>query len=294
MEDLERLKRTAYHEAGHAVMASVFKMHFKKVSIIKDEGSWGRVETGPVNENAPSFDQKRGAIIFMAGRIAGSIYSGEEISFTGCMLEAAHYGLSMHDPGETCDAFLTYIFHYTHDLIKNYWPEIEALTHELLDKNELNYSKVSALIKETRDRRLYKDKYDEQIAEDKLLRNRLKRSEVQKYLDLAKTTTGATRKRNLRIACLSLRNAYIDFIERKLFKDVVGEWRKNYIEFTLKDPFVDEAVVPRIDERMASLSKYIYNHSYSKANRAKPLIIDFVEQELQAYHSIVKDYKAAK
>jgi hypothetical protein len=116
---------------------------------------------------------------------------------------------------------------------------------------------------------------------------------AQNFLDSAKGSTGATQRDHLEKACGSLRTAYEDFIQRKLFNDVVGRWREN-IKFTLKDLYVDEAIVTRVDERMASLSRYIDAHSHSEAYREKPLIIDFVEQELQAYHIIVKDYRLVK
>jgi len=41
---VERLRVTAYHEAGHAVVSSVLHMPFKKLSITEDESSFGRVD----------------------------------------------------------------------------------------------------------------------------------------------------------------------------------------------------------------------------------------------------------
>jgi hypothetical protein len=38
--------RTAYHEAGHAVIAHLHKRPFGRVSIVEDEQSLGRIEGG--------------------------------------------------------------------------------------------------------------------------------------------------------------------------------------------------------------------------------------------------------
>jgi hypothetical protein len=124
----------------------------------------GIVYESPIDEWAPSYDHHREAIIMMAGRIAESIYKKEEIKFSGCMTDAVDYCFGVYGEGETLDAFLTYVFHYTQDLVKKWWPEIEALAEELLEKKEIGYLKAIKLIRETHERRLWGDRYEEEKA----------------------------------------------------------------------------------------------------------------------------------
>lgn len=169
----KELTITAYHEAGHAVMYYVTKKKHEGVSIIPDGSRLGNVKEAPIDTFAVSYNHYRETIIMMAGRIAESIYRGEEIDFSGCIMGAADYGFSFYGPGETLDAFLNYIFHYTHDLVKKWWPEIEALAKELLDKRELSYLKAYKLIKETNERRILGEKYEELKSQEKLIKSRL-------------------------------------------------------------------------------------------------------------------------
>ncbi len=163
----------AYHEAGHAVMYYVTKKKHMGVSIIPDGSNLGIVKEAPIDTHSLSYNHYREAIIMMAGRIAESIYRAEEIDFSGCIMDAADYGVGFYDPGETLDAFLNYIFHYTHDLVKKWWPEIEMLAKELLDKKELSYVKAYKLIKETHKRRILGERYEEEKDKDKLMRKKL-------------------------------------------------------------------------------------------------------------------------
>lgn len=164
---------TAYHEAGHVVMYYVTKKKHKGVSIISDGINLGIVKEAPIDTYALSYNHYRETIIMMAGGIAESIYRGEEIDFSGCLMGAADYGYSFYGSGETLDAFLNYIFHYTHDLVKKWWPEIETLAKELLEKRELSYFKAYKLIKETNERRLYGERYEEEKNKEKLMREKL-------------------------------------------------------------------------------------------------------------------------
>ncbi len=125
------LTSTAYHEAGHAVMFYATKKKFEKVSIIPG-GSRGKkylgiVKEAPIDPYVPSYNHHRETIIMMAGRIAESIYSEEAIDFSGCIVRSIDYGFGVYGPGETLDAYTNFMFHLTHDLVKIWWPVIEAL-----------------------------------------------------------------------------------------------------------------------------------------------------------------------
>jgi len=116
---------------------------------------------------------------------------------------------------------------------------------------------------------------------------------AKKFLEKAKMVTADNQKDLLEKGCGCLRTAYEDFIQEKLFADVVRRWREN-IQFTLKNVYIDEAIVPQIDEHMAILSRYIDAHSHSDQYHENPLTINLLESEIQAYETIIKKYKDAK
>jgi ABC-type arginine transport system ATPase subunit len=113
------------------------------------------------------------------------------------------------------------------------------------------------------------------------------------FLEKAKTVTATNQKDLLEKGCGCLRTAYEDFIQKRLFADVVRRWREN-IRFTLKDVYIDEAVVSKIDEHMAILSRYIDAHSHSDEYHENPLTTNLLESEIQAHENLMKEYKAAK
>lgn len=116
---------------------------------------------------------------------------------------------------------------------------------------------------------------------------------AKQFLDKAKIATADNKKDLLEKGCGCLRTAYEDFIQEKLFADVVRRWREN-IKFTLKDVYIDEEIVPEIDEHMAILSRYIDAHSHSDAYHENPLTINLLKSEIQTYETILKKYKDAK
>lgn len=156
--------RTAYHEAGHVVMYYVTKKRFRKASIIPNNEYLGIVEEAPIDSYAPNFNSTREAIIMMGGQIAESIYTGEDNLYHK---GTADYAVSQYGQGETCNAFLNFILHYTRDLVKKWWPEIEVLAKELLEHKEISYLKAVKLIRETHERRLWGERYEEQKAFEK-------------------------------------------------------------------------------------------------------------------------------
>lgn len=116
---------------------------------------------------------------------------------------------------------------------------------------------------------------------------------AKKYFEVARTLTGDTQRDALEKACGSLRTAYEDFIQKRLFNNVVRRWREN-ITFTLNQVYFDETIAVRIHDRMGALSRYIDAHSHSEDFHEVPLTLDVVSSELAQFDAIKSDYNAAR
>ncbi|OZI71362.1 AAA family ATPase [Bordetella genomosp. 12] len=116
---------------------------------------------------------------------------------------------------------------------------------------------------------------------------------ARRYYESARALEGDPQRDALEKACGSLRTAYEDFIQKRLFNNVVRRWREN-ITFTLNQVYFDEAIAARIHDRMAALSRYIDAHSHSEDFHEVPLTIDSVKSELAYFDAIKSDYKKAR
>lgn len=115
---------------------------------------------------------------------------------------------------------------------------------------------------------------------------------AKKHYDLARTLAGDLQRDALEKACGSLRTAYEDFIQKKLFNNVVRRWREN-IAFTLDKVFFDEGIAIRVHNRMVALSRYIDAHSHSPDFHEVPLTLEVLISELAQFDSIKLDYSKA-
>lgn len=113
------------------------------------------------------------------------------------------------------------------------------------------------------------------------------------HYESARNLTGDPQRDALEKSCGSLRTAYEDFIQKKLFNNVVRRWREN-IPYTVNQVYFDEAIAARIHDRMAALSRYIDAHSHSEDFHEMPLTIAFVKSELAYFDAIKSDYKKAR
>jgi DNA-binding NarL/FixJ family response regulator len=113
-------------------------------------------------------------------------------------------------------------------------------------------------------------------------------------LTKAKNAIGAKQNEYLEKGCGCLRTAYEDFIQRKLFGDVVNRWREQ-VKFTLiSDVYVPDDIVAKVELRMATLSRYIDGHSHSDEYHEVPLTTALLQSEIDQYRLLVRDYSAAK
>jgi hypothetical protein len=113
-----------------------------------------------------------------------------------------------------------------------------------------------------------------------------------KVIDLARTLVGEPQRDALEKACGSLRTAYEDFIQKKLFNNVVRRWREN-IAFTLDKVFFHEGIAARVHDRMVALSRYIDAHSHSPDFHEVPLTLEVLTSELAQFDNIKSDYSKA-
>lgn len=113
------------------------------------------------------------------------------------------------------------------------------------------------------------------------------------FLEKAKTTTESVQRDYLEKGCGCLRTAYEDFIQAKLFANVVRRWREK-ITFNLKDVYFPDQIGEQVDERMGMLSRFIDAHSHSDVFHDTPLTVDFLESELQLYRTLTSNYSKDK
>ena len=116
---------------------------------------------------------------------------------------------------------------------------------------------------------------------------------AKKHFDAARALAGDPQRDALEKACGSLRTAYEDFIQKKLFNNVVRRWREN-ITFTLDQVFFDEGIAARVHDRMAALSRHIDAHSHSPDFHEVPLTLEVVTSELAQFDGIKSDYSKAR
>jgi DNA repair exonuclease SbcCD ATPase subunit len=113
------------------------------------------------------------------------------------------------------------------------------------------------------------------------------------HYELARTLAGEPQRDALEKACGSLRTAYEDFIQKRLFNNVVRRWREK-ITFTLNQVYFDDAIAVRIHDRMAVLSRYIDAHSHSQDFHEVPITTDLIKSELAHFDAIKSDYTKAR
>lgn len=149
---------TAYHEAGHAVMACQLGRKFKKVSIIKDGDTLGFLVNTTIKNFRPDIDPslrirsliEREIKICFAGFEAEKKFRGKG-NWKGAMRdfhECAQLASSVNGSSEQTGAFLKWLRIQTKDVVSYpyVWEEIEKVAKELLIHKELSYKKVREII----------------------------------------------------------------------------------------------------------------------------------------------------
>lgn len=115
-----------------------------------------------------------------------------------------------------------------------------------------------------------------------------------KYLEQAKQLSGIEQKEKLELGCGSLRAAYEDFIQSRLFNDVVARWREPIKATALSRIYYDKKTINDVVIHYELLSRYEKGHSHTPEFHEKPLDCNFLENEIETFKDIVRQYNKAK
>jgi len=150
------LRLTAYHEAGHAVMAQLCGQRITEVEIIGDSEHSGSVrslriheEQGPdVDPGIPTAPTERLLLCLVAGMVAEARVSGRRSWDEGCEDLDAAVRLAMQVVGD-CERVLPFLEiarDHTEGLLKNHWPAVEALASSLIERRRMTGEEVRRLL----------------------------------------------------------------------------------------------------------------------------------------------------
>lgn len=146
---LDRLTRTAYHEAGHAVMHVLRKVPFKYVTIVPGEGDLGHllqakltqglledIEAG-IWEHRTFKRLEAGIDVSLAGYEAVR-RAGVRNPSKGCEADFDTVGgLAIRLQEDLADAYIVWRTACVRNLIDFHWNKVEAVTRALLEKKRL-------------------------------------------------------------------------------------------------------------------------------------------------------------
>jgi hypothetical protein len=160
-KEREKLKKTAYHEAGHAVAAFAMSKRFKKVSIIPipDDNSLGRVSGCGWNSKLnPEIDEgvrlrhlvEAQIIIFLAGPVAEAKLTGRynHIGASKDYAGAVSYADYVTGSSEETGAYINWLIEKTKNILSLYhWNAVELLAGELIKHREIGYKATREIIR---------------------------------------------------------------------------------------------------------------------------------------------------
>ena len=146
--DAERL--TAFHEAGHAVMAELCGRLLTEVEIVGDREHAGSVQSRAFNPSpeAEAEDVERHLKIILAGTVAEAMVSGRQgWDETSEDLDAAvRLGMRLVDDCEDVLPLLESLGAQVERDLHAHWQAVEMLAAELLDRKTLTGSEVRKLL----------------------------------------------------------------------------------------------------------------------------------------------------
>ena len=140
------IQRTAYHEAGHAVMHIHLGVPFIDVSIISEEGSNGRVKTSTegLDSSEMSADEIEANIYALFGGMAA-----EELKFGEISRGIGDITDTEGDYRQISDHLMTLgefdgepFFLRTKEILTTRWSDVEAIAQALLAKKRITFNEV--------------------------------------------------------------------------------------------------------------------------------------------------------
>jgi hypothetical protein len=152
------VKLTAYHEAGHAVIAYILRKRFASISIIPNEDSEGRVSIGKAKHIEPDWDTSRRcvtelekhAMVLCGGVVAERLLTGHK-HWRGSendITKASEYLAFLCGNDEETSAYLELIWIRTRNLLKvpGHWAAVQAVADELFKHSYLGQKRVRGII----------------------------------------------------------------------------------------------------------------------------------------------------
>jgi ATP-dependent Zn protease len=152
----DAIRLTAFHEAGHAVMAELCGRQVTEVEIVGDPEHTGSVHSlafppdpgeGDTSD-AEIEDIERQLKIVLSGEVAEAMVTGrEEWDETNKDLDAAvRLAMRMVDDCEEVLPLLSEIRSEVERGLRAHWPAVEALVHELIERKSLTGTEVRRLL----------------------------------------------------------------------------------------------------------------------------------------------------
>ena len=150
-------RATAYHEAGHAVLAALCGERLTGVEIVGDEGCWGSVEAlrteavppQGADPAVPTAHLERRLLCVLAGPVAESIVTGRaDWDEHSRDLDTA-VRLALQVAGD-CHGVVPYLEaarDHLEDLLCRHWNAVETLARELLARRHLGGAELRRLLR---------------------------------------------------------------------------------------------------------------------------------------------------
>jgi ATP-dependent Zn protease len=145
--------QTAYHEAGHTVVAHALGIGIERVSIVEDEESVG-ISVSPLREGFDYYldadaDEYLGKhlVVCQAGAVAEEILTGELPELEGNDREGAVEILFRIADHEDSEAKGQESEDMARDILRDNWPKVRNLAEALLEHRELSGKEVEALLR---------------------------------------------------------------------------------------------------------------------------------------------------
>jgi hypothetical protein len=154
-----QLKRTAYHEAGHAVAAVLMDVPFRRVTILPDAQCAGRVDLAnvepPIHVKAARDHWARRICVFLAGPLAETLYSRcwqqQPISNEHTDEFKVWEIIACFDLRAKADRVNRLRFQTLERLrAPDVWAVVEVVALELLKRKTLNSAQVHSLVQRVR------------------------------------------------------------------------------------------------------------------------------------------------
>ena len=152
----ETLRLTAYHEAGHAVMAQLCNQQITEIEIVGDEELSGSVRSLRfAEEHMSKLDPEmavapieRRLLCTIAGMVAEAMESGRDGWSEGSEDLDAAVRLAMRVVGD-CERVIPYlevVRGHAETLLRQNWAAVELLTNELLRRRRLTGEEARRLL----------------------------------------------------------------------------------------------------------------------------------------------------